>query len=135
MKPRRTRFKGEDRREFDPDHSLFDYMIVRVIQSVSGRELKMPFRLRFVDAKQSIVREMEVTVENDTVIMTDPPAQFVFPLTCELTDMEGETSSFVVSQEQMKEWINSAETLENGRICITFPLDADDSFVPFKQKE
>lgn len=111
-----------DSAEFDPDHNLFDYMTVKVIESVSGKQFNLPFRLKFVDANQLILKEIEVIEKNGVILTQKVQVTYLFPVTCTLTDADGATGSFVVTTEEIRQLIDAADTAADGAIELTFPL-------------
>ena len=107
---------------FRPEDSVLDYMTHTALSHAFKNEFAPPFRLRFTDANQGVLREVQIRVRASNVSQTllfAGEGDFLFPLRCHLTDSAGQTHETVVSQEEMTKWMEAAAAC--GSRYIQFP--------------
>ncbi|MFY9582914.1 MAG: hypothetical protein WAR21_00300 [Candidatus Acidiferrales bacterium] len=112
----------EPERGFHPEDSVLDYMTHTALSQAFKNGFAPPFRLRFTDANQGMLREVQVRVRASNVSQTllfAGEGDFLFPLMCHLTDSAGRTHEIVVSPEEMTTWMEAAAAC--GSRYIQFP--------------
>jgi hypothetical protein len=120
-----------DGKEFNPEGSIFDYLIDRTVHCAFTNKFAPPFRLRFTDTNQKILRESILRMRKDKVweqITFEGAGQAEFPISCRLTDRKGRQHEAVVSADEIESFMEEASTY--GSRYIRFPAAQIPGFAP-----
>jgi hypothetical protein len=123
--------------EFDPEASVLDYMTWEAVSYAIKNGLTPPFRLIFADANQSLFRESVVRIRKDKIseqIVSEDSGNVPFPLSCRLTDSKGRRHEMVVSDEEIKSWMDSTGGCSHYiRFPAKIPNDSPEVFLTVRQ--
>jgi hypothetical protein len=111
--------------QFDPEHRLFDFMLYRVTKEALSKGFKMPFRLQFVEASQSFIKEAVVVQGADGAVFEEHSGsrgRYQLPFACNLSDVDGQKCACILSVDVMRQLMGT------GSGPIAFPVDPTDLF-------
>jgi hypothetical protein len=79
-------------KEFNPERSVFDFIIYVTTQYAIKNNFAPPFRLHFADANQKLLKESILQIRKGELwehITSEGVGQSKFPTSCRLTDRKG----------------------------------------------